>query len=122
MFRRNRKKKKSGVSKHFETRRQAYNAFKMDYGIPKSEQPSEVIKPDTPKGQGHKLDNRNVRLYIFDAILNFLGIETRKKTHLREDKEAFYPQGGGKQSEHFNAGSADENLKDHYYFKKKKRK
>ena len=122
MFRRNRKKKKSGVSKHFETRRQAYNAFKADYGIPKSEQPSEVIKPGTPKGRDHELDDRNLRLYIFDAILNFLGLETRKKTYLREDKEAFYPQGGGKQSEHFNAGAADENLKDHYYFKKKKRK
>lgn len=118
----NRKKTKAGVSKSFDTRKQAMNAFKEDYGIPKSEQPREVVKPQTMKGRKHKLDDRNVRLYIFDLILNFFGIETRPETHLREDKEAFYPEERGDQSRHFNAGKPDGKLKDHYYFKDKKKK
>lgn len=98
------------------------NAIKRDYGIPKAEQAREVVKPRTIKGKKHKLDKRNVRLYIFDFILNIFGIETRSETHIREDKEAFYPKDRGAQGKHFNAGTHGENLKDHYYFKGKSKK
>jgi len=92
------------------------NAFKKDYGIPKSEQAREVVKPRTLEGRKRKLDQRNVRLYIFDLILNFFGIAVRQETHLREDKEAFYADGRGNQNKHFNAGLNTGKLKDHYYY------
>ena len=117
----NRKKRKASVSKHFDTRKQALHAFKKDYNIPRTEQPKEVVKPFTPQGERHNLDNRNVRLYIFQAVVNLFKVTTRRKTYLREDKEAFYVKERGTQDSHFNAGHANEKLRDHYYFGKKKK-
>lgn len=110
------RKKRRGIAKYFRTRREAYTAFKTDYDIPKSEAPAKVVKPDTPAGDKVELDNRNVRLYIFRAIRNLFGRFIRREIHLREDKNAFYVEGKGSQSKHFNAGYGGEKLKDHYYF------
>ena len=121
MKKKTRKKEKEGVSKRFGTRKQAMRAFKKDYDIPNSEQPKEVVKPLTAKGDEHDLDERNVRLYVFRAIFNLFRGTKRRKTHLREDNEASYVKGDGYQDKHFNAGHPDEKLKDHYYFGKKKK-
>lgn len=113
-------KERSGKSKYFDSRKSAFRAFKRDYKIPVSQHPEEIAKPDTPEGDQYKLDHRNKRLYIFSVLRAVLGIKKKVKTHLREDKGAFYSEGSGHQGPHFNGGYEEGKLKDHYYFKKKK--
>ncbi|MGH1438184.1 MAG: hypothetical protein ACRBG0_27365 [Lewinella sp.] len=111
-----RKKSRTGVTKNFATRREAFSAFKKDYDIPHSEQPDKVVKPRTPDGEKASLDDRNVRLYIFRALSNFFGLFVRSETHLREDKKALYAERKGSQGRHFNAGFSGAKLRDHYNF------
>ena len=111
-------KERKGISKHFDSRRGAFRGFKRDYDISNSEQPQKVITPDSKGGEYYGLDERNKRLYIFEEKSDMFGKVKRKETHLREDKEAFYEEGGN-QEQHFNAGHLEEKLKDHYYFRKK---
>lgn len=116
------RKQKSGVSKFFDSRKGAFRGFKRDYGISKSEQPDKVINSESAGADDFDLDERNKRLYIFEERTNIFGRLLRKLIHLREDKSASYEGGEGNQEQHFNAGYPDDKLKDHYYFKKKKRK
>ena len=65
---------------------------------------------------GKELDERNVRLYVFN--IGLLAVVVL----IREDKEAFYVDGDkiGYQPPHFNSGkSTDKKLKDHHYYPKK---
>jgi len=123
MFRKKTKnKERTGVSKQFDSRKGAFRGFKRDYGISNSEQPKKVINSDSKGGDQYNLDERNKRLYIFEEKTNGFGKVKIKETHLREDKDAFYEEGRGNQAQHFNAGYKGGKLKDHYYFKRKKRK
>lgn len=115
------KKNRKGISKYFDTRKGAFRGFRRDYDIPNSEQPRKVVTPDSKGGEDYNLDERNKRLYIFGEKSNSFGRVKRKETHLREDKDAFYTGGKGDQDRHFNAGHGDDKLRDHYYFKKRKK-
>lgn len=117
-----RSKGRKGVSKYFDSRRGAFRGFRRDYGISNSEQPKKVVNPDSKGGEFYDLDERNKRLYLFEEKANMFGEILRKETHLREDKDAFYAGGKGNQDQHFNAGHAEGKLRDHYYFKRKRRK
>ena len=116
-----RAKERKGVSKFFASRRGAFRGFKKDYDIPNAEQPKKVISSGSTGGDYYDLDERNKRLYIFEEKTNIAGKVKRKEAHLREDKDAFYKEGQGSQEAHFNAGFSEGKLRDHYYFKKKKK-
>jgi len=91
------------------TRNQAFKNAKEQNGIPKSQQPDNVIKPNTPEGINMGLKESNVKLYEFT---NSKG----EKIYIREDKPVKYID-GGKQSHHFNAGKKnDRKLKQHHYY------
>lgn len=122
LWKKTKNKEKKGVSKYFESRKGAYRAFKRDYGISNSEQPTKVISSDSKGGEYYGLDERNKKLYIFKEQTNMFGKIKRKETHLREDRDAFYEGGKGDQEQHFNAGYMKEKLKDHYYFKRKSKR
>jgi len=99
----------------YESRRAALRAAKRDNNIPVATPPKEVVTPNTPeRWKDEGLDYRNRRLYIFEFLLNLLTF----RFHIREDKEAIYPDDKGNQPAHFNAGEPPEKLKKHYYFKK----
>lgn len=102
--------------KIYPSRRAAFRAAKRDNGIPVTKNPDEVIIPETDLGEAYDLDDRNVRLYIFDIFVGAVVVQY----HIREDKEAFY--GGikreGDQGPHFNSGSRGTKLKKHHYWKK----
>jgi len=114
-------KNREGISKYFDTRKGAFRGFRKDYDVPKTEQPQKVVSPDSRGGKDYELDERNKRLYIFGEKRNKFGQVKRRETQLREDKDAFYAGGKGNQDQHFNAGHSGDKLKDHYYFKKKRK-
>lgn len=103
----------SKYKKIFPSRRAAFRAAKRDRNIPMSQHPDDVVYPNTSIGDEYDLDDRNVRLYVFNMGLITIAI------HIREDKEAFYVDGDEKsnQSPHFNSGRKDSKLKDHHYWK-----
>ena len=91
------------------TAKESFRKAKEQNGIPKSQQPDKVIKPNTPEGKEMKLDNDNVKLYEFT---NSKG----EKVLIRQDKPALYKD-GGMQPAHFNAGfKKDIKLKQHHYY------
>jgi len=100
--------------KIYPSRRAAFRAAKRDANIPMSKQPEAVIYPQTSKGQEYSLDDRNVRLYIFNLIIGVVAIEY----HIREDKKAFYgdKDGRGNQPPHFNSGEPPNKLGNHHYW------
>lgn len=116
------KRLKTLEEKVFETRHQAFRAAKRDNNVPMSQQPSEVVKPGTEEWKSRNLDHRNRRLYIFEILASLFGLNPRKEIHIREDKKAFYAEGGpGDQMDHFNSGEGDARgkLPKHHYYKKK---
>ena len=96
----------------FVSRRAAFRQAKREGGIPVTIQPTDVVKPKTEKGDFYKLDNRNVRLYIFK--IPYIG-GILLEYHIREDKEVFYDN-EGYQPKHFNAGVPLEDLDNHLYW------
>ena len=102
--------------KIFPSRRAAFRAAKRDAGIPVSSHPQKVVRSQTASGKEYGLDSRNVRLYIFGIFIAGVVVEF----HIREDKEAFYPDGKSKQLPHFNSGEPPKKLKKHHYYRKKK--
>jgi len=101
----------------YPSRRAAFRAAKRDGRIPVAQQPDEVIMPDTPEGEEMGLDERNVRLYVFNIIVGAVAFEY----HIREDKEAFYGTENteGDQLPHFNSGESGRKLKGHHYWLKR---
>ncbi|MEZ4942254.1 MAG: hypothetical protein R3D58_15355 [Saprospiraceae bacterium] len=100
--------------KIYPSRRAAFRAAKRDANIPMSQHPEEVIYPQSSKGREYSLDDRNVRLYIFNLGIGAVAIEY----HIREDKEAFYgdEEGKGNQPPHFNSGEPPKKLGNHHYW------
>jgi HNH/Endo VII superfamily nuclease toxins len=83
---------------------------KESNGIPRSAQPDKTYKPNTPDGDRLGLDHRNVVLYEYTN-------SSGNRIHIRHDKAASYGQGGiGDQKPHFNAGPANEKLRQHHYY------
>ena len=79
---------------------------KYQNGVPRSRQPNNSIKPNTPEEQIAGLAKRNVKHY---AYTNSRG----KKVVIRQDKPANYNQGGvGNQGRHYNAGQNPQQPKD----------
>lgn len=72
-----------------------------------------VVIPNTDFGDQLGLDERNVRLYVFNIIVGIIAIEY----HIREDREAFYGSSEGNQGSHFNSGEPPGKLKKHHYWK-----
>lgn len=100
--------------KIYPTRRAAFRAAKRDRNIPMSAQPDDIVYPRTAVGDAFGLDDRNVRLYVFNLVLVALVV------HIREDKEVFYVEGDddSNQLPHFNSGRAGKKLRDHHYWRK----
>lgn len=97
--------------KIYPSRRAAFRAAKRDGNIPMMAHPDDVILPFTKDGDTFELDDRNVRLYVFNFWLGVIMVQY----FIREDKEAFY--GSGDQLPHFNSGkSSDDKLKKHHYW------
>jgi RHS repeat-associated protein len=91
------------------SRREAFRSAKEQNSIPKSQQPDNIIKPNTPEGVNRGLKDDNVKLYEFT---NSKG----EKVYIREDKPVKYNDGGS-QPPHFNAGNKDDRkLKQHHYY------
>lgn len=111
-------KKEKDTGKAFETRRAAFREAKRDHGVPVGKQPEKVIHADNKGGKNLGLDSRNKRLYIFRILLGIFSRKKKREVHIREDKEAFYDDGGS-QDQHFNVGDNPVKLKKHYYFKRK---
>ena len=78
-----------------------------------SQHPEMVVFPNTDIGEQLGLDERNVRLYVFNIVVGAIVIEY----HIREDKEAFYGGSEGNQWPHFNSGDSQGKLKKHHYWK-----
>lgn len=93
---------------YFPSRRAAFRAAKRDAGIPMSRHPDAVVYPRTPAGEKSKLDERNVRFYVFDIWIGAIALQFR----IRED----LPDKKNRQSKHFNAGYLPDKLKKHYYW------
>jgi len=86
--------------------REAFRNAKEQNGVPRSQQPDKVIKPNTPEGKAKGLDNRNVSQHEFT---NSKG----EKVSIRKDKPAKYNDGGkGDQGPHYNAGKNAKQPKD----------
>ncbi len=101
-------KQRVGVTTKSATRSAAFNEAKKANGVPTSQEPVRILKPNTDAGKAAGLDNRNVRMYEY---INNKG----EKVWIREDKAAFYPEGGvGDQNPHFNSGRAGESLPNHH--------
>lgn len=94
--------------KYFPSRRAAFRAAKRDANIPMSRHPDKVIHPKTDAGDSYGLDDRNVRLFIFNMGIGAIAFEY----HIREDRSA--PKHG--QPKHFNTGIFTKKLKGHYYW------
>lgn len=125
-----RNKPKHYQDKYYKTRRAAFRAAKRDNGVPVSQQPMEVIRPNDEKWDEYGLDrNKNRSLYRFIVyLLNMLtGFSERKEVRIREDADYSYGSdyGVGDQDDHFNSGAVNERrtkLKRHHYFSKRNRK
>ncbi|MBK6903898.1 MAG: hypothetical protein IPH04_14140 [Saprospirales bacterium] len=84
-------------------------AAKRDANLPMSRRPDKVVHPKTPMGNTLGLDDRNVRLYIFNLGLGAIAYEY----HIRED----YPDPKHDQLQHFNSGvKPPGKLKGHYFW------
>ena len=94
--------------KYFSSRRAAFRAAKRDANIPMSRHPDKVVYPMTVEGDSYGLDNRNVRLFIFNLIIGAIAFEY----HIRQDKADKKLE----QSPHFNSGTPPEKLKNHYFW------
>lgn len=124
------RKQKKYPDKHHDSRRAAFRAAKRDNGIPVSQQPVEVIRPnDEDKWNEYGLDkSKNRALYRFVVLLlGWLGFSEEKEVHIREDSDYSYGavDRRGDQSEHFNSGEIQEEdtkLRRHHYFKRRKKK
>ncbi len=107
------REKPTPINMSFDSRGAAFNQAKRDLDVPISQQPSRVVKPNTPEGREVALDSRNVVLYEF---VNNQGA----RVWIREDLAFNYgsPGGAGNQGPHFNTGPAgsQSNLVNHYYF------
>jgi len=91
------------------SRHKAFRNAKEQNAIPRSQQPDNIIKPNTPEGVNRGLKDHNVKLYEFT---NSKG----EKVYIREDKPVKYNDGGS-QPPHFNAGNRnDRKLKQHHYY------
>ena len=99
--------------KIYPSRKAAFRAAKRDGNIPISQHPEMVVIPNTDFGDQLGLDERNVRLYVFNIIVGIIAIEY----HIREDREAFYGSSEGNQGSHFNSGEPPGKLKKHHYWK-----
>jgi len=76
------------------TSKEAFRKAKDQNGVPRSQQPDKMIKPNTLEDNEYRLDNRNVKIYEFT---NSKG----ETVLIRQDKSVNY--GDGYQPEHFNA-------------------
>ena len=70
--------------------------------------PAEVVLPMTDRGNSFRLDERNVRLYVFNLVIGAVAVEY----HIREDQKSITHG----QPKHFNAGKPPKKLKEHYYW------
>ena len=107
-------RKYKDLLKVYPSRRSAFRAAKRHLSIPMHKQPDEVAYPHTDLGNKKGLDDRNVKLYIFNVVFGVFAIEL----HIREDKPAQYgdKDGLGDQLPHFNAGKHPGKKKDHRYW------
>ncbi len=96
------------VNTESRTAKEALGKAKEANGIPRSQQPDNTIKPNTPEGKKAGLDNRNVKQYDYT---NSKG----EKVSIRQDKAVTYPD-GGTQGKHLNAGKAGQKLEQHHYY------
>jgi RHS repeat-associated protein len=102
-----------GQSTKSETSKEAFGKAKDANGIPRSQQPTKTIKPNTPEGDARGLDNRNVVEFDFTSA-------DGTTISIRKDKAANYNSGGkGDQPPHYNAGKSGEKLRQHHYYKDK---
>lgn len=94
---------------YFPSRRAAFRAAKRDANLPMNRRPDKVVYPRTPMGNTLGLDDRNVRLYIFNLGLGAIAYEY----HIRED----HPDPKHDQPQHFNTGVMPPGkLKGHYFW------
>ena len=70
------------LKNYYGSRREAFRAAKRDNSIPVTQHPDKVVLPFTSDGANYNLDDRNVRLYIFNILIGAVGFEY----HIREDK------------------------------------
>ncbi|PSR15420.1 MAG: hypothetical protein DA408_08600 [Bacteroidetes bacterium] len=123
-------KSKKYPDKHYETRKAAFREAKRDNGIPVSQQPIDVIRPnDKDKWDEYGLDrSKNRALYRFVVfLLGLFGFSEEREIHIREDSDYSYGavDGRGDQREHFNSGEVQEDntrLRRHHYFNRRRRK
>ena len=94
--------------KMYPSRRAAFRAAKRAARIPMGQHPAEVVLPMTDRGNSFRLDERNVRLYVFNLVIGAVAVEY----HIREDKKSITHG----QPKHFNAGKPPKKLKEHYYW------
>ena len=106
--------KKKVNSDCYPSRRAAFRAAKRDAKIPMSQNPDKVIRPRSLEGDLYALDDRNVRLYIFNLGIGVVAYEH----HIREDEPATYgnEDGAGDQLPHFNSGEPPNKLKEHFFW------
>lgn len=97
----------------------AFRAAKRYSKIPVSKQPTEVIKKNTARWKEERLDDRNIKLYIFEKIRNLFGTPEEAGIRIRQDKEAIYAENAGKQGPHFNIiANLFGKIKKHFFYKK----
>jgi RHS repeat-associated protein len=93
------------------TSREAFRKAKEQNGVPRSQQPEKVTKPNTPAGDKAGLDSRNVRQHEYTN-------SNGQKVVIRQDKAAKYSDGGS-QPPHYNAGqnpTVPKDLKQHHNY------
>ena len=97
----------------YETRKEAFRDAKRQNEIPVSKQPQKEIKPNTVDAEEYKLDDRNIRLYVYAS-----DTQEEDESHLiREDYPVDYDDNESNQMQHFNVGKKkDKKLKQHFYF------
>ncbi len=123
------RKDKQYEDKYYSTRRAAFRDAKRDNGIPVTQHPNEVIRPDDEQWHEFGLDEtRNRALYRFILyLLNLVtGFFEQREVQIREDKDFYYGRVDkkGDQSEHFNSGEVlgdDTKLRRHHYYTKRKK-
>lgn len=116
-----RKPRTNTEEKTFSSRRAAFRAAKRDSKIPMRNQPAKVLSSSQPGWEDSKMDSRNGRLYIFKLFRMLFGKREEDEIHFREDKPVKYRDDKGNQLGHFNTGRPPGKLKNHYFFKKKKK-
>lgn len=116
-------KKKPYQDKYYETRRAAFRGAKRDNDVPVTQHPEKTVSPNDTEWSEHNLDHRNSKFFLFIiSVFNYLtGYSEEKEIHIREDKHCSYhsQSGKGEQSNHFNSGESEGNLKRHHYYKKR---